>query len=202
MKGAVRKNVETPLSRSLASTEGRPTPRRALEIGQRKFLACERIEMKEVAEELGVNPATLFRWVGSRDQFVAEVYWSLSVGAFERVVRTAKGRGAERVARIMEAAGELMQRSKPFQAFLRREPERALRILTMGSSIVQQRVVAEMERVLREEVERGALEPRLPLRDLAYVVTRIGESFSYTDVITGSKPDTAKAVRAVRLLLR
>ncbi len=55
----------------------RPTPLDAFRLARRKFLAAERIDMSALAEELGVNRVTLYRWVGSREQLLVEVIWSL-----------------------------------------------------------------------------------------------------------------------------
>ena len=44
---------------------------------RRRFQAAERIDMSALAEELGVNRVTLYRWVGSRDRLLVEVIWSL-----------------------------------------------------------------------------------------------------------------------------
>src|SRR5690348_8179422 len=57
--------VETQLGRMLAQ-EHRPDPMTAFRIARRWFQAGRRIEMQELAAELGVNRATLFRWVGGR----------------------------------------------------------------------------------------------------------------------------------------
>jgi len=46
----------------------------------------------------------------------------------------------------------------------------------------------------------GRLVPPLPVPDLAYLLVRIGESFVYTDVITGDAPDAEKAHAAVTAL--
>jgi hypothetical protein len=91
--------------------------------------------------------------------------------------------------------------SPPFHDFLRREPERALRPLTTRASVCQQRTTAELQRLLEDEVSAGRLEPPLPVPDLAYLLVRIGESFVYTDVITGDAPDAEKAHAAVTALL-
>jgi hypothetical protein len=59
-----------------------------------------------------------------------------------------------------------------------------------------------LREVIEEEVERGTLDPPLAPDDLAYLIIRIGESFLYTDLITGQKPAPEKAAQAVRALLR
>src|ERR1700760_251534 len=45
----------------------------AFRVARRWFMAGRRIEMQELAAELGVNRATLFRWVGGRDDLAGEI---------------------------------------------------------------------------------------------------------------------------------
>ena len=73
------KPARTKLQRDLAGATDRrrPTPLDAFRLARRKFLAAERIDMSALADELGVNRVTLYRWVGSREQLLVEVVWSL-----------------------------------------------------------------------------------------------------------------------------
>ena len=84
---------------------------------------------------------------------------------------------------------------------MRREPERALRILTTRAGTIQSRLVASIETLLKDEVSQGNLHPPLPLRDLAYLIVRIVESFLYAEFITGEEPDIAMTELAVGALL-
>src|SRR3954454_20742282 len=79
----------------------RPTPLDAFLLARRKFLAAERIDMSALADELGVNRVTLYRWVGSREQLLVEVVWSLGARTLEKVDRGVRATGSERVVRIV-----------------------------------------------------------------------------------------------------
>ena len=63
----------------------RPTAEDAFRLARRRFLAAERVDMTAMAEELGVNRVTLYRWVGSREQLLVEVVWSLASVTLERI---------------------------------------------------------------------------------------------------------------------
>jgi hypothetical protein len=56
--------------------------------------------------------------------------------------------------------------------------------------------------MLAAEVDAGRLDPPMDLEDLGYAIVRLGESFVYTDIITGGRPDPAKARQAIAALLR
>jgi hypothetical protein len=91
----------------------------------------------------------------------------------------------------------------PFmRQFLEREQEIALRVLTTKTARVQSRVVAAVRDLLTAEAEAGRLELPLAPDDLAYVIVRLAESFTYTDLITGEQPAPDKARRAIAALLR
>jgi AcrR family transcriptional regulator len=158
--------------------------------------------MRDLAGELGISRATLHRWVGSRDQLLGEILWSMTMEVFEARASGTLGRGAEGIADLMCTFVRTVNDSKPFREFLRNEPERALRVLTTKASVVQSRAIAKIREFLEEEVVAGRLTPPLPVEDLAYLLVRIGESFIYTDVITGAEPDAAKAHAATAALLR
>ncbi|SEE02776.1 hypothetical protein SAMN04489729_6093 [Amycolatopsis lurida] len=182
-------------------TSPRPDALRAFTIARARFLEGRRVDMGELAGELGISRATLHRWVGGRDQLLGEILWSMTVEVFEARVSGKLGRGAEGIADLVGTFVRTVNGSKPFREFLRTEPERALRILTTKASVVQSRAIAKMREFLDEEVMAGRLSPPLPVEDLAYLLVRIGESFIYTDVITGAEPDAGKAHAAVTALL-
>ncbi|MGA6165233.1 QsdR family transcriptional regulator [Amycolatopsis magusensis] len=174
----------------------------AFTLARQWFLDGRRIDMQELAAELKVGRATLFRWVGNREQLLGEVIWSITERAFDRHNRAIGGSGGARVAEVVGTYVRTVNSDQPFRAFLRREPERALRLLTTKASLVQRRTIAAVEAMLTEEIGNGTLEPPLPVHDLAYLIVRIAESFIYTDIISGEEPDADKAQEAVAALLR
>ena len=194
--------VETPLGRMLAATDQRPDPLAAFRIARGWFMAGRRIEMRELAAELGVNRATLFRWVGNRDDLLAEILWSLAEPTLAAAIDDARGRGGRRIATAIGRFATRIDQTQFFRDFLRREPERALRILTTRAGTVQSRLVSAVETLLREEISAGHLHPPLPAPDMAYLIVRLVESYVYADIITGEQMDIAGAERAIAALLR
>jgi AcrR family transcriptional regulator len=185
----------------LATADQRPDPLAAFRIARGWFLAGRRIEMGELAAELGVNRATLFRWVGNRDDLLAEILWSLAEPTLTAAMDEARGRGGQGIATAIGGFATLIDQAGFFRDFLRREPERALRILTTRAGNVQSRLVAAIETSLREEITAGRLDPPLPPHDLAYLIVRIVESFVYADIITGEEIDIARTEQAIAALV-
>jgi AcrR family transcriptional regulator len=197
----------TPLERQLRgdALAAKVTPIDAFELARRKFLAGGRIDMGQLAAELGLHRTTLYRWVGTRDRLIGEVLWSIAEPAAreaDRAAQAAGARGGERIARGVERYLKASHEAEFMRRFLTEEPEAALRIITTKDSVLQGRSVEYTQRLIEEEVERGNLEPPMDPHDLAYLIVRIGESFNYTDMITGEDPAPEKAGQAVRALLR
>jgi AcrR family transcriptional regulator len=185
----------------IADTQRSRSAAEAFAVARRKFMAGERLDMKALAAELGVDRSTLFRYVGNRDELIVSILTSLWEPTFREIAATAEGTGGARVARVMGRFAQAMIDAPYYSAFLQREPERALRLITTKSSPIQQRVVAAFEGLLQQEADRGNFRHPMRLHDLAYLVVRIGESFIYADLITGATPDSAVAEQAIATLL-
>lgn len=180
---------------------GRPDAVLALRLARRTWQAGQRVDMQALAAELGVDRTTLFRWVGNRDALLGDVLWSVGAPTWRNALASTSIPGACGVAEVMGWFVQALIDSVPLRTFLRAEPERALRLLTTKASVVQRQMVASVEQLLKQEQDRGTLTAPLPLHDLAYLITRIAESFIYNDVITGERPDASKATIATAALL-
>ncbi|GAB2505847.1 QsdR family transcriptional regulator [Nocardia heshunensis] len=173
----------------------------AVDLARRKFLLGDRLDMQKLAAELGVDRSTLFRWVGNRDQLLATILWSLAEPTHRAAVAATDRRGAARIADVTGTFAQALIDAPFFRIYLRREPERALRLLTTKDSPVQHEIVAAIERLVQQELDRGHLIHPMSAHDLAYLIARIAESFIYADLITGEDPDATKAAIAVAALL-
>jgi AcrR family transcriptional regulator len=194
--------TDTPLSLRLAAAASRTDALTAFTLARRTFIEGRKIEMQELAAELAVNRATLFRWVGGRDDLLAEVIWSVTEPTLAAAMSGASGVGGRRVASAVGRFAVTVHESKFFVGFVQREPERALRLLTTRASTYQRRLIDYVESTLQAEIDAGHLDPPLPVHDLAVVVVRIAETFLYTDMITGDTPDASKVEQALTALLR
>lgn len=191
--------MEIPRPIPAADQQVSPSREVAIRLARRHFIAGRRIEMGPLADELGVSRVTLNRWVGSRDKLLGEVNWSLAEISLRDARAQAGGSGADAVADTVEVFARTVLAADFMQAFLNRETDIALRILTTSRSDLQENVIGFIEQLLREELNSPPAS--LDFADLAYLVVRISESFIYVDMITGGQPDPAKIGHAVRALL-
>jgi AcrR family transcriptional regulator len=193
-----------PVTERLDVTSGdeRPTTLDAFLRARKRFLAGERIDMSGLAQELGVSRVTLYRWVGSRDALLVEVIWSLARRTLDKIEAEVQERGAERVVRVVTRFLEDVISNAGMQRWLAEEGESAMRLLTRHETGFQPRLIEAMHDLLAEEAGAGRLSLPVDLREVAYVIVRLIESYTYLDLITGERPDARRAEPILRLLLR
>jgi AcrR family transcriptional regulator len=195
----------TKLQAALAETGAAPArsgPLEAFKLARRKWQAAERIDMTALARELGVNRVTLYRWVGSREQLLVEVIWSLAERTLENLDARTRATGAERVVKVASGFIDAVITNPGMRFWLAEEGEAAMRLLTLGGPGYQVRLVAWHERLLREEADAGRLAVAADLREVAYVIVRLIESYVYLDFISGEEPEPGRAEPILRMLLR
>jgi AcrR family transcriptional regulator len=192
----------TALERAVAdgADPARATPLDALRIARRIWLAEGRVDMGALASELRISRATLYNWVGDRDRLTAEVLWSMTADLIARAKAKAKGRGAAYLSEVNRHYLTELAAFAPSRRFIERDPEVALRVLTSAKTPYQRRLIDALTEMIDEQVDNAGYVPPLDPPTLAYLIIRIGESFIFNDVITGSEPDLDKAMQASRVL--
>lgn len=173
-----------------------------LALARRRFLDGERLSPERLAGELGISRATAYRRFGNAEQLAGEVIARLAEDTFHRTVREARGRGADRVVDHLARGMRYIASNKAYRAFLERDPQKALWIVTSKAGPVQARTIALNEGLLEEEIAAGNLRLPVDAHTMAYALVRIAEAFLYADMITGEKPDFAKATQILSLMLR
>jgi AcrR family transcriptional regulator len=185
-----------------SATARRPQPSDALRLARHRFRAGERVDMTALAEELGINRVTLYRWVGSRDSLLVEVLWSLAdrvlTWAGEGSVGTV---GGERVVDVVTRFLDRVIDDPGMQRFLQDEGELAMRLLTRADHDFQPRLTDAVRRLLLDEAEQGRLQLSADLGEVAFALVRIIESYTYLDLILGEQPEAKRAEPILRLLL-
>jgi AcrR family transcriptional regulator len=179
----------------------RPVPADAFALARSKWLRGERLDIGQIAQELGVGRATLFRWVGTREQLYGAVLSEVYERQRRILVRQATGTGVDYVLDVIRRNLEGLLQATPLRTFIEQDPEYAIRVLTSKSSALQARAITLDAELIQSVVDRGEIQPALDIDTLSYIIVRIGESFLYADVISGRAPDIDKAVATIRILL-
>lgn len=180
-----------------------PDAQRAFDAARATLIGGRRIDMSALAGELGVDRTSLFRWVGNRDALLSEVLWSLAIPTLIQAEHACRAlTGGERVAGILTHFVDDLITAEYFRSFLRREPARALRLLTTKESPIQRRYVATADWLVRRDLGEAPLGGAITPAELAYILVRLSESFTYADLISGDTPSADRARVAFRLMLR
>ena len=204
MRALAEARTPTRLQRELAGTEGArsPTALDAFRLARRRWLEGRRVDMSALAVDLGVNRVTLYRWVGSRDELLVEIIWSLALRTLRDIDARTRATGSERAVLVVRRFLDAVIANPAMVRWLADEGELAMRLLTRHDHDFQPRLIGWIEALLHEESNAGRLELPADLHEVAYVMVRLIESYTYLDLITGETPDAKRAEPILRLLLR
>jgi AcrR family transcriptional regulator len=183
------------------------------------YLRGDSLDMSALAAELGVGRATLYRWVGNREDLLGAVLAEATERTFRAAIREVDRRGrpaaacggpgspagappagAERVLAIIECAMQRVLAAGPLRALTQREPRVFVRLATSFGPIqdCSTRIVREL---IETEVGAGRMRTALPAGMLAQALVRMADGPLYGHLVGGGEPrlDEALAVAAVLL---
>ena len=201
-KKATSARASTPLSRAVGrGGRARATPMDALALATETWLRGERLDIGRLAKELGVGRATMFRWVGSREQLYAAVFERLYSAQRKHILSMAQGTGIDYFRDVARRNLEAFSNSMPFRKFIEHDSEYAIRLLTAPNGAPQQHSVRLEEELLERVLKEEGLTPELDVNTLAHLIVRIGEAYLYVDTLGGYKPDIEKALAAMCILV-
>jgi AcrR family transcriptional regulator len=160
-----------------------------LEAARRHYLDGRRLDVRAIATEVGVARATVYRWFGSRESLLGEIIAGESEAYFRRVRRSVRGRGARALLKTFDQINRGVSRSQPLRRYLEQERESALRTLTWSGGVVEPRAVDVIAELIEEEVRRGAYDPPVEPRTLAYAIVGLANAFLYNDAVAGIRGD-------------
>ena len=177
------------------------TPVDMFRAARRIYLAGEKLDMNQLALQLGIARATLYRWIGDRDRLLVDVIWSLTQQTLERAAARAANRGVARLEAIFGEQVEVIATAVPLRRFLEHEGQAGYRLVTHPDGVHGRLVQADMA-VIRQEIEAGHYRPPADLETLVEAMVSVGEHFLYSGLIGGFHPQPDKARQAIGLLLR
>ena len=121
--------TEEPTESRTTTVFRKASPEDALDLARARFLEGRRIEMRSLAEDLGIGRTTLYRWVGERDELIEEVLTGLVDEWFEAVEGQVSGSGRDRLIDTFTRFLEIASASSPVSDFAGREPALTMRLL-------------------------------------------------------------------------
>jgi AcrR family transcriptional regulator len=168
-----------------------PTPdETVIRAAARFFMTHGTLEMRALAQNLGVGRATLYRWRGSRTQLLSDVLLWLGLRNLRRSeadVDTAPG--PRRLLDVHAIHISRMSNSPALRTFVRNEPGLASSLLLDAHGQVHVGVTSALAELIRtQEIDTGWVAP-FGADKLAQVIARIDEAFMYADLIAKDEPN-------------
>lgn len=173
-----------------------------LRAAERMFDADGRVDLHELAAQLLVSRATLYRVIGSRERLLGDVMWWQGQQVMSyATARVASLSGAERLVQLARAFNERLISYQPLRQFLREDPVLAHHVLFLPEARVHLRFVALWRDLFAEAAARGEITLPFDIDELAFIWVRTGESMLYADLMSGLEPKVELAERMQRLML-
>ena len=169
--------------------------------GVRQFASRSTVDMDDLAADLAVSRATLYRVAGSREALLGEVLWARTSHLLGEARAERAGSGVDGVLEVSRHFARRMLASAPLRRFLGREPEVASRVLFTPNAVVYQGVVGAQAEIFAESGVTAQLPPGTDVPYLAFLYVHTVGATLYFDLFTGRRPDLAVVERALRALL-
>jgi AcrR family transcriptional regulator len=175
-------------------TRGRGRPAAAsredvLEAALYRYLRGRRVDVKEIAAELGLGRTTIYRWFGSREKLIGEILIGLVTQLLASARDGTRGKGGPGLLETFDRYNRALADAPALRAFVEQERDTALRIAASGAGMVQPRSVALIRELIEEEAAAGTYEPPVEPETLAYAIVRLGEAFLFNDAVAGMRGD-------------
>jgi AcrR family transcriptional regulator len=154
-----------------------------------RYLRGRRIDVQEIAAELGLGRTTIYRWFGSRDKLIGEVVAKAGEPALQAARARAKGKGGQALLETFDNFNRFLADNRVLRTFVERERDAALRIITSGAGTVQPRMVAMITGLITDEIDAGTYVAPVEPDTLGYAIVRLAESFLFNDAAAGIRGD-------------
>jgi AcrR family transcriptional regulator len=154
-----------------------------------RYLRGQRVDVQEIANELGLGRTTIYRWFGSREQLIGEVLFRAAEPLLEEARGATRERGAAALLDTFDRFNRSLAEAPALRQFLQRERQAALRIITSSAGNVQPRVVARITALIEDEIRAGAYEPAVEPATLGYAIVRLAEAFLFNDAVADVRGD-------------
>lgn len=180
----------------------RPTKDDAYRLGRRAYLNGEPFDLGKMADELGVNRVTLYRWVGTKDQLLVDVTWQLTELTLRQEWEKAEAMAGPRVPAVLGGFLRAMFSWPEVRRFNEENNAFLMRLMTTVEFGFHARLVSAVREYVERDVAEGRTTDTVPAQDLAYASVRLVESYVYQPSISGAPPAPEAAQRVLEALLR
>lgn len=191
--GGTRRRTEAP------PKHHKPTVNDLVQLAKREFLACRRVDVQQLATELGVARATAFRWVGDRETLYGHVCASLFTATFDMHDRQLAGKGLERDLELLRRVFNQVSTHPSVTHFIANDAAFAMRVVSAADGPSFRRATALIQSLL--ERSSSELAPVLSPTVLASTVMILGNAFMFGHAFGGRHSDVASLMTIIHAVL-
>jgi AcrR family transcriptional regulator len=172
----------------------------AVTAATRTYLRGEPLDMSALAADLGIGRATLYRWVGNREDLLTLVLAEGTELTFRAAIKGANGQGVPLIIDCLRRFMSSVLTTPALRALTTREPMMFLRLAVMPGAI-EGRATAMVGELLAREETSGRIRLILPAMTMAQAIVRICDSHLYAHLLGHKGPETEIALQLVSMLL-
>jgi AcrR family transcriptional regulator len=172
------------------------SPEDAIDLARARFLEGERIEMRTLAQDLGIGRTTLYRWVGEREELIEEVFAGLVVEWFEVVETQTSGTGKDHLIDIFTRFLDIASASSPLSDFASREPALTMRLL-----LDRRGKVATQSKVLISSLVAEHLPEREVPENIIDAIEMSTAALVWANIAAEREPDIQGAISLTETLI-
>jgi AcrR family transcriptional regulator len=176
------------------------SPEEAITAATRTYLRGEALDMSALAADLGIGRATLYRWVGNREDLLTSVLAEGTELTFRAAIKGANGQGVALIIDCLRRFMNSVLTTPALKALTAREPMLFLRLATMPGAI-EGRAAQMVGELLAQEEATGRITLMLPSSVMAQAIIRICDSHLYAHLLGHKEPEIDTALQLVGLLL-
>jgi AcrR family transcriptional regulator len=187
-----------------APRRGRPAAasrEQVLALATQRYLRGRRVDVHEIATELGLGRTTIYRWFGSRDALIGEVIWRAAQPLLAEARRASRGGGGAALLETFDRFNRALAEAPALRRFVEQEREAAVRVIVAGAGTVQPRMVSMITELIAAEVSAGRYTPPVETATLGYAIVRLAEAFLFNDAAAGLRGDVDRLRQVQAALL-
>jgi AcrR family transcriptional regulator len=177
------------------------TRKQVLEAARRAFVAGDRVDVQQIAAQLGLGRVSVYRWYGNREGLLSAVILDWYRAEFDRALLHCAARGAPQVFCVCDYLMRAYEQAEPMHEFVAREPVLARRLLTSPDGAFHQEKVTTIRELIEGESGVDGWAPPVEPRALAYVAVHLVDDLNFSDPAHGLQGNRAQLLTVLRALL-
>jgi AcrR family transcriptional regulator len=157
----------------------------------------------DLAADLGLARATLYRWTGDRERLLADATWAEAHAVADHMLNRSRRKvGLARIQTVCVDFIDVFAGNAGVTTFLEHERNAGLELLTRVNGGFRPRAVAWVADMIQAEIDAGRYRAPADPTLLADCIITIGERFLHHGGDPDVTPDAASAGRMIAVLLR